>query len=423
MFKQYFKQAIHALRENRLTSVISILGTMLSVAMILVVVLQFQIKLVGYSPVSKRDRMLYIYSVNTKSKDGSENNNTGLSAETIRECLYTLKKPEAVTVTAQNSHVISIPGKRLFEEYTVYYTDPAFWKVFDFKFLSGKPFTEADFNSGLPHVVISDKLAGILFGTQDVVGRDILVNNVMPCTIAGVVKRPSKAASEAFADVWMSYTANTLYTNSGGCDGMCGPFGAEILAHKLSDIDAIYAEIQQGVARYNAGKADFILKIPKPFTHLELALGSGSQYGYNRVGWGEYLKTTGWVLLFLLLVPTLNLTGIVQSAVQKRRPEMGLRKAFGATGERLFTQVVCENLIITLIGGILGIGLSVVLLYVGRSFLLTKDTVITSGMLFQPLLFVAALFFTLVLNVLSSGLPAFRIARERIVESLKDASV
>lgn len=57
MFKQYFKQAIHALRENRLTSVVSILGTMLSVAMILVVVLQFQIKLVGYSPVSKRDRM------------------------------------------------------------------------------------------------------------------------------------------------------------------------------------------------------------------------------------------------------------------------------------------------------------------------------------------------------------------------------
>ena len=108
MFKQYFKQAIHALRENRLTSVVSILGAMLSVAMILVVVLQFQIKLVGYSPVSKRDRMLYIYSVNTKSKDGSENNNTGLSAETIRECLYTLKKPEAVTVTAQNSHVISI---------------------------------------------------------------------------------------------------------------------------------------------------------------------------------------------------------------------------------------------------------------------------------------------------------------------------
>ena len=113
----------------------------------------------------------------------------------------------------------------------------------------------------------------------------------------------------------------------------------------------------------------------------------------------------------------------MQCAVKKRREEKVLSKAFGATGERLVAQVVCENVIIALVGGVLGVGLSVVLLYVGRSFLLTKDTVITFGMLFQPLLFVAALFFTLVLNVLSSGLPAFRIARARIVESLKDVNV
>ena len=58
MFRQYFKQAIQMLKENRLTSVISILGTALSIAMILVVILQFQIKLVGFRPESNRDRML-----------------------------------------------------------------------------------------------------------------------------------------------------------------------------------------------------------------------------------------------------------------------------------------------------------------------------------------------------------------------------
>ena len=58
MFRQYFKQAIQILKENRLTSVISILGTALSIAMILVVILQFQIKLVGFRPESNRDRML-----------------------------------------------------------------------------------------------------------------------------------------------------------------------------------------------------------------------------------------------------------------------------------------------------------------------------------------------------------------------------
>ena len=126
------------------------------------------------------------------------------------------------------------------------------------------------------------------------------------------------------------------------------------------------------------------------------------------------------LLLFLLLVPTLNLTGVVQSSVQKRRSEVGLRKAFGATKGRLLTQVLCENLIITLIGGLIGIVLSVILLQLGKSFLLTKDTVVTFEMLFKPVLFAAALFFTLLLNLLSAGLPAIRISREQIVEALNN---
>ena len=69
MFRQYFKQAIQMLKENRLTSVISILGTALSIAMILVVILQFQIKLVGFRPESNRDRMLYIMGIRADSRD------------------------------------------------------------------------------------------------------------------------------------------------------------------------------------------------------------------------------------------------------------------------------------------------------------------------------------------------------------------
>ena len=99
---------------------------------------------------------------------------------------------------------------------------------------------------------------------------------------------------------------------------------------------------------------------------------------------------------------------------------MGVRKAFGATKGRLLTQVLCENLITTLIGGIIGIILSVVLLQLCKSFLLSKETVLTFEMLFKPVLFAAALFFTLLLNLLSAGLPAIRIAREQIVEALKE---
>ena len=43
MVKQYLKQALYMLKENRFVSVISIAGTAISIAMIMVVVLVFQV--------------------------------------------------------------------------------------------------------------------------------------------------------------------------------------------------------------------------------------------------------------------------------------------------------------------------------------------------------------------------------------------
>ena len=100
MFKQYFKQAIQMLKENRLTSVISILGTALSIAMILVVILQFQIKLVGFRPESNRGRMLYIMGIRADSRNSGDRNSTAMSDGVVKECLYPLQTPEAVTAIA-----------------------------------------------------------------------------------------------------------------------------------------------------------------------------------------------------------------------------------------------------------------------------------------------------------------------------------
>ena len=204
------------------------------------------------------------------------------------------------------------------------------------------------------------------------------------------------------------------------CGGVCGSFQGVILARSASDFDAIRTEIKQAVSRYNATGREFVLGMNFVFSRLDVALGSNDMNGGILKGWKEYLTQTAPLLLFLLLVPTLNLTGVVQSSVQKRRSEMGLRKAFGATKGRLLTQVLCENLIITLIGGLIGLVLSVILLQLCKSFLLTKETVVTFEMLFKPVLFVAALFFTLLLNLLSAGLPAIRISREQIVDALNN---
>ena len=112
--------------------------------------------------------------------------------------------------------------------------------------------------------------------------------------------------------------------------------------------------------------------------------------------------------------------GVTQSAVQKRRGEMGVRKAFGATSGVLVRQVLYENSVTTLLGGAIGLILSFLLLPVCRDFLLSNaDTTLQGDMLFKPVVFLAALLFCLLLNLLSAGIPALRIAREQIAGSLK----
>ena len=54
MIKQYIKQSIQMLKENRLVSVISIAGTAISIAMIMVVVLVFQIQFANFYPENNR---------------------------------------------------------------------------------------------------------------------------------------------------------------------------------------------------------------------------------------------------------------------------------------------------------------------------------------------------------------------------------
>lgn len=49
-------------------------------------------------------------------------------------------------------------------------TDTGFWKVFDFSFIYGQPFTDADFQSGMRTAVISEDMARRVFGKGDAVG-------------------------------------------------------------------------------------------------------------------------------------------------------------------------------------------------------------------------------------------------------------
>lgn len=417
MIKQYFKQALGTLRETPLVSAISILGTALSIAMVMVVVLMFQIKLTGYSPESNRGRMLYVYGTTAKSLTGEGSSNNGqMSPRVLKECYYTLKTPEAVTGFGSETRPVSLPGKRLFEEYRIKYTDPGFWKVFDFTFVAGHPFTEADFQSAIPVAVITDRLAATLFGAEEPVGKYIVVDYV-DYKVVGVVKEVTTAASDAYAQIWMPYTVNTDMQR-GVCEDVAGEFSAIMLAHSSSGLDAVRAELTENIKRFNFGQKEYELQIAGSGALDRLDIAIGNNGFWRTVTLTDYLLDTGALLLFLLLVPALNLISVVQSSVQKRSDELGLRRAFGASRLKLITQVLSENMIVTLIGSLLGLLLSVVFLQLCKAFLISPDVSINASMLLKPVFFISALFFATLLNLFSASIPAWRVSRQEIVSAI-----
>lgn len=416
MIKQHIKQAVQLLKENRLVSCISIIGTALSIAMVMVVVLLFQIQLSGYYPEYNRDRMLYIQGTEATSKNGTDNNRGGMSAEVVRECFYSLKTPEKVTAIYSEDLPISLPNKRLFKEYNVKYTDDGFWSVFNFRFIAGKPFEKADFLSGIPKAVITDQTARELFGTTDVLGKNIVINFIN-YSITGVVKEVSRAAMDSYASAWIPYTTKDQLMSLLYADGITGGFNVCILAKHAKDFASIRTELKQQTARYNEGKQLYKVGFAEnPISRLDIAMGSE---GLRKVDYKDFLWETGSLVLFMLLVPALNLIGVTQASIQRRKSEVGLRKAFGATYSKLVSQILYENLVITLLGGVLGLLFSFVLLNLSKDFLLPNNTMLNSDMLFQPGTFVATLFLVLLMNFLSAGIPALRIAKQPIVEALK----
>lgn len=79
-----------------------------------------------------------------------------------------------------------------------------------------------------------------------------------------------------------------------------------------------------------------------------------------------------------------------------------------------------RNLLTSCMGGLIGLLLSFGLLSLCKSLFFSGDVSLTHDMLIQPLTFVAAFFFTLILNLLSAAIPAWRASRMPITEALHD---
>lgn len=414
MYKTYFKQAVEMLKQNKFFSIISILGTALAIMMVMAIIVTNEIKNISVAPENNRDRTLYIsYQYLKDSIKGNVNTYSGsLAYEVIKDYIPHLKTPELIAVHSYSNAIVSTETSAEEFDVKIKYTNPEYWKMLSFRFLSGKTFGEEEFLSGVHHAVISESMAKKLFKGEAAIGRTVLVD-FQPYRVVGVVQDVSSVFTEASAEIWMPYTTIKRTDRSG--------FTVMLLTKDKKDIPAIQEELRMIEKRFHENEKIKTLYLRGPETHRVSSMGV---WGNNENQVAENVKIQnrkiGFILIIILLVPAINLSGLNLSRIRKRTPEIGVRKAFGAKKHVIIIQILWENLITSLIGGMIGSGLSVLVIFRLKNWLLNIPA--ESNIPFDTILSVPVILFVflacIVINVLSAAIPAYRASRLTIVNSI-----
>lgn len=411
MLRNYFKIAIAVLKRRKFFTFISLFGISFSLTIIMVLT-AFADHLVSSSyPDARRSRSLYISMMQLNHDQRGGQQKGPPSFYFLDHYVRRMKTPEKVSISSffkpTNTY---INNKKIIINQK--YTNEAFWEVLDFKFLEGKPYTQQQIDNAEKVAVITEGLRRQYFGdVTQATGRYVEVDNVN-YRVAGVVKSVPITQISTYADM---YLPHTLEKRDPLNKRLSGEYFGIILGRSAAALPAMAAEYDDLISKLPLDTAQFTRVTSKADTYVasfsRLFLGNETDSGVSKL-----LLATGIVLLFFLLLPTLNLVNINISRIMERSSEIAVRKAFGASSGTLAIQFIVENLILTIIGGLIGIILSVIILSVWNSSGAVEDVYLYLN---YKVLFISLLV-CLVFGFMSGVYPAWRMSRLHVVAALKN---
>ena len=294
-------------------------------------------------------------------------------------------------------------------------TDAEYWRVLDFAFLEGGPFTDQDVANGTMVAVINATTRDRFFGGPPAVGKTLEADGLR-FRVIGVVPDVPILRLVANGDIYAPVT--TAKTDAYRRE-LLGGFGGLLLARSRDDFPAIEAELETRIrAAALPGSQWKTLVAPAEsffdFVSRSLLGQRGEARAHPERLWGLLL---GAGFLFSLL-PAVNLVNLNMSRIMERASEIGVRKAFGASSRTLVGQFIVENLVLTLIGGLAGFALSWLVLMA----LNASEVVPYAHFTINVRVFLYGMGLAVFFGLLSGVYPAWRMSRLHPVQALKGGS-
>lgn len=260
--------------------------------------------------------------------------------ENLRQTIKAMPQVKEVTFCSdnvpfsQNQWTGDVNYKNASPNADFYRVDDNYKNALNIRLLEGRWFDKSDAVAKLQPVIISDALKEKLFGTEEAVGKRIGENDVkgFNLKVIGVIQ-----GVKAKGDYAPAREAIYKRTDTGSFR-----WQGKMMVKVTPDADAAFE------GRLYKTLANYMKTSNVEIEHMPIKLRSANLF--NIVP----MIVTLIVACFLIINVALGLFGVLWYNINKRRGEIGLRRAIGASGQSISLQLVSESLILATLSLITG---------------------------------------------------------------------
>lgn len=316
-------------------------------------------------------------------------------------------------VVASNfSGTVVVAGDRKFKA-NVMFADSTFFDFFDFQLSQG---SREQALAAMNYAVISTSFARKMFGTDDPMGRQLMIGDTISATVNGVVE-DLLHSSIPEADVIVRWEQVGCLNWSLAPDqlGNAGSTSAFVLAREGSDFPSRAEDMANWFKEfywpYQYGTAKEVRILPLSEQYFTKTSDSSLRNGDWR--FVVVLMSVGFLILIFAVINYINLT-VAQAGF--RAKEMATRRLLGSSRGELFMRLILESTLLTFISLIVGVLLALAVVPFVNDLLQTR---VDMSVLGRPVWLLALVSLTVVVGTLSGLLPAIIISSSKPIEVVR----
>ncbi len=400
---QTISMAFKAIGGNKARSLLTMLGVIIGVMSVTVLIAIGQGTTASVTEsISAMGTNLLTVSIRTRSTGFGFGGRNARSSGSSSKGTVILKLPEILALEEEESiaHVspvvtgsLTVKAGSVNTEASITGVLPAYAEIINQGVQSGRYIRSADVDNRSAVCVIGTELAEELFGNTDVVGNTVHVNG-RKFKIVGVLKsKGTSMTGSADSSLVLPFTLAQRMLES-----------TTISSIYLSAVDSkSVAKAQEAVERflYKKYQSESTYSVMNQTQMLETASETSNTLSLM----------LGGVAGISLLVGGIGIMNIMLVSVTERTREIGIRKAIGAKRRNILLQFLIESVVISGMGGVLGLLLGYGLMYVLEAYMGMTLTA-------SPVVAQLAIGFSMAVGVIFGLYPANKASKLRPIDAL-----